>query len=145
MFERFTEPARRVLFFARYEAAQLGSTSIGTAHLLLGLLREKQGIAHDILSALQMEVLRQDAARAVPFEKKMGTSVEIPFAPDAKQALTATSNEADRLGHGHIGPEHLLLALLHDPATVAGSVLGSHGLTLDSVRTRISGERGQAT
>ena len=85
MFERYTERARRVLFFARYEASQLGSVSIGTEHLLLGLIREGKGLTSRIFarSHLSLETIRKDieTSTKIPREK-VSTSVEIPFSDD---------------------------------------------------------------
>jgi len=137
MFERFTERARRVLFFARYESSQLGSMSIEPEHLLLGLLRERQGAALPFLQRLPADLDVQLARRLTKGEK-ISTSVEIPFSAVTKRALQAASDEADRLKHTYIGTEHLLLALLTDPTTVACEVLNASGLTLDAVRTEIA-------
>lgn len=139
MFERFTEQARRVLFFARYEASQLGSNAIGTEHLLLGLLREGKGLtgrifdrAHVDGMAVHMEI--SDAAADRP---KIATSVEITLAAEAKAALQHAADEADSLRHAHIGGEHMLLGLLHLRDSVAGAILARAGLRLEAVRDSI--------
>ena len=142
MFERYTEPARRVLFFARYEASQLGSTSIDGGHLLLGVIRETHGTAHRILSTLPLERIRQDVVSRMPFEKKLSTSVEIPFAPGATRVIEGAAEEADALQHSHIGTEHLLLGLLRDEGALPGAILASHGVTIGDVRARIRQEAG---
>jgi quinol monooxygenase YgiN len=139
MFERYTEPARRVLFFARYEASQLGSTSIATEHLLLGLLREGKGPASRIfdragVDAVAVHVEIVDAAADRP---KLATSVEIPIAPDAKRVLQHAADEADGLRHPHIGTEHLLLGLLREPESPAGAILTRAGLRLGPVRDEL--------
>jgi ATP-dependent Clp protease ATP-binding subunit ClpC len=137
MFERYTEAARRVLFFARYEASQLGSRSIETEHLLLGLIRDGKGHAAQILSRLSLENLRAEIERRSVFHEKVSTSVEIPFSVETKHVLQFTAEEADRLRHGHIGTEHLLLALLRQETSVAGSILLAHGLRLDDIRREV--------
>jgi quinol monooxygenase YgiN len=139
MFERYTERARRVLFFARYEASQLGSTAIDTEHLLLGLLRENRGISSRIfeqarLDALAVHVEIHDAAAGRP---KIATSVEIPIVEAAKAALEHAAAEADGLRHNYIGTEHLLLGLLHDPESVAGGILTRAGMRLETVRESV--------
>jgi quinol monooxygenase YgiN len=139
MFERYTERARRVLFFARYEASQLGSTAIDTEHLLLGLLRENQGVASRIfeqarVDAMAVHVEIHDAAAGRP---KIATSVEIPIAKEAKAALEHAAAEADGLRHPHIGTEHLLLGLLHYPESAAGGILTRAGMRLGSVRESV--------
>ena len=147
MFERFTEQARRVLFFARYEASQLGSTAIATEHLLLGLLREGSGLTGRIfdqarLDAMAVHVEIHDAAAGRP---KVATSIEIPIAADAKAVLQHAADEANALKHGHIGTEHLLLGLLHHPEPAAGLILTRAGMRLETVRESVvsllSGER----
>ena len=139
MFERFTEQARRVLFFARYEASQLGSTAIETEHLLLGLLREGKGLAGRIFehAGLDSMAVHLEIGEAVAGRPKVATHVEIPIATDAKAVLQHAADEADRLRHGHIGGEHLLLGLLHLPESAAGAILMRAGLRLDAVRESV--------
>ncbi|HEV8393456.1 MAG TPA: Clp protease N-terminal domain-containing protein [Vicinamibacterales bacterium] len=139
MFERYTERARRVLFFARYEASQLGSPAIDTEHLLLGLLRDGKGLtarifdrAHLDPMAVHMEVY--DAAADRP---RIATSVEIPIARQTKAVLAHAAEEADRLLDNYIGAEHMLLGLLRHPESVAGAILARAGLHFDSVRESI--------
>lgn len=136
MFERYTESARRALFFARYEVSHLGATSIETEHLLLGLLREGQGLVARILAPLSENIRRDIEARSV-FQEKIATSVEVPFSAETKRVLTFAAEEADRLLHNYIGTEHLLLALLREGNSVAGSILMTHGLRLNEVRLQI--------
>src|SRR5690348_820062 len=114
MFERYTESARRALFFSRYEASQFGSLYIGTEHLLLGLLRESKGALAKILTDANVssEQVRTEFAGRLSSAQKLSTSVEIPFDDHAKRALSAAAEEADRLLHNDIGGEHLLLGLL---------------------------------
>ena len=107
MFERYNEPARRSLFFARYEASMLGSPVIGTEHLLLGVLKEREplitqllGTANVTADALRQMIYARVGASAAPLD----ISVEIPFSRDAKDVLQYAAQEADRLLHGHIGP-----------------------------------------
>ena len=89
MFERYTERARRVLFFARYEASQLGSISIETEHLLLGLIREGKGLTSRIFarSHLSLENIRKEIEGRTVFREKVSTSVEIPFSAETKRVL----------------------------------------------------------
>jgi len=139
MFERDTERARRVLFFARYEASQLGSTAISSEHLLLGLLREGKGLTSRIFerAALDSMAVHFEIGAAAADRPRIATSVEIPIAPDAKAALQHAVGEADGLRHSHIGSEHLLLGLLHDPETAAGVILTRAGLRLEAVRESV--------
>jgi len=139
MFERYTERARRVLFFARYEASQLGSISIETEHLLLGLIREGKGLTSRIFqrSHLSLDAIRKDIEGRTVFREKVSTSVEIPFSGETKRVLQYAAEEADRLLHNYIGTEHLLLGLLREERSVAASILMEKGMRLHAVREDI--------
>jgi ATP-dependent Clp protease ATP-binding subunit ClpC len=139
MFERYTERARRVLFFARYEATQLGSTSIETEHLLLGLIREGKGLTSRIFarSHLSLESIRKEIEGRTVFREKVSTSVDIPFSAETKRVLQFAAEEADRLLHTYIGTEHLLLGILREERSVAASILYEKGMRLASVREDI--------
>src|SRR5687768_12409242 len=106
MFERYTEPARRTLFFGRYEASQMGTPIIGTEHLLLGLFRERSGMAARLLQDIPLETIRTEIDRRIPRQPPISTSVEIPFSLESKKALQWSAEEADRLGDADIGTEH---------------------------------------
>ena len=139
MFERYTERARRVLFFARYEASQLGSVSIETEHLLLGLIREGKGLTSRIFarSHLSLENIRKEIEGRTVFREKVSTSVEIPFSAETKRVLGCAAEEADRLLHNYIGTEHLLLGILREERSVAASILMEKGMRLHTVREDI--------
>jgi ATP-dependent Clp protease ATP-binding subunit ClpC len=139
MFERYTERARRVLFFARYEASQLGSISIETEHLLLGLIREGKGLTSRIFarSHLSLESIRKEIEGRTVFREKVSTSVEIPFSAETKRVLQFAAEEADRLLHNYIGTEHLLLGILREERSVAASILMEKGMRLHTVREDI--------
>jgi len=147
MFERYSEPARRVIFFARYEASALGSPAIGTEHLLLGLMREGRTIAavifarYELTYAAVMRQLETLEADRVP----TSTAVDIPLTADARQALVHATDEADRMKWPEVDTEHLLLGLLWQPDTVAGQILASAGLRLEEVReeSRLRGSGGR--
>ena len=136
MFERYTERARRVLFFSRYEASQLGSISIETEHLLLGLIREGKGLTSRIFarSHLSLEGIRKDIEGRTVFREKVSTSVEIPFSTEGKRVLQFAAEEADRLLHNYVGTEHVLLGILREERSVAASILMEKGMRLNSVR-----------
>ena len=136
MFERYTESARRTLFFARYEASQLGSISIEPEHLLLGLLRDNRAISTIVPASL--DALRQEIEKSVVFKGKISTSVEIPFSESSKRVLQFAAQEADALKHRHIGTEHLLLGLLREEHSAAATVLGARGVRLSDVREKVS-------
>jgi ATP-dependent Clp protease ATP-binding subunit ClpC len=142
MFERYTEEARRALFYARFETSQRGGTSIESEHLLVGLMRESQGPVNAILAHFQVTpvTVLQDIDARVSFKEGIPTptSVEIPFSPEVGRALTNTEQEADRLRHLHIGPEHLFLALLGEDQSVAASVLNQQGVTQAAAREYVA-------
>lgn len=113
MFERFTEKARRVIFFARYEASQYGSPYIETEHLLLGLLREDKVLAKWFLGDVNAErEIRSEIEKNITSRKRISTSVEVPLTAESKKVLMMAAEEADRIGLRHVGTEHLLLGLL---------------------------------
>ena len=138
MFERVSERARRVLFFARYEASQLGSMRIDTEHLLLGLIREPKGLTSRLFAAagIALDDIRDEVLRRVPARSKTSTSAEILFSAAVERVLQHAAQEADRLLHDYVGTEHLLLGLLTEHG-VAADVLTSRGLRLDRVREQI--------
>lgn len=139
MFERYTERARRVLFFARYEASQLGSISIETEHLLLGLIREGKGLTSRMFSRshLSLENIRKEIEGRTVLREKVSTSVEIPFSTETKRVLQFAAEEADRLLHNYIGTEHLLLGILREERSVAAMVLSEKGMRLNTIREDI--------
>jgi ATP-dependent Clp protease ATP-binding subunit ClpC len=139
MFERYTERARRVIFFARYEASQLGSNSIETEHLLLGLIREGKGLTSRIFSKshLSMESIRKEIEGRALYRDKVSTSVDIPLSPESKRVLGYAAEEAERLIHNYIGTEHVLLGLMREEKSVAAGILGEKGMRLAAVREDI--------
>src|SRR4249920_78134 len=139
MFERYTERARRVIFFARYEASQLGSNSIETEHLLLGLIREGKGLTSRIFtkSHLSMESIRKEIEGRAIYREKVSTSVDIPLSAESKRVLGFASEEAERMLHNYIGTEHILLGLMREEKSVAAGILGEKGMRLTSVREDI--------
>ena len=140
MFERYTEQARRALFFARFETSQRGGTSIESEHLLVGLIREARGPVNAILDHFQVtpSTLLEAIDARVTSREPVATSVEIPFSPDVKRTLNHAGEEADRLGHKHIGPEHLFLGLLREEQSMAVSILKPQGVTLAAAREYIA-------
>ena len=139
MFERFTERARRVLFFARYEASQLGSASIDTEHLLLGLIREGKGLT-TVSSRMPASPSTRFATKysaVFPRGRRPHISRRSRSAPPPSACSQHAAEEADRLSHDYIGTEHLLLGLLREQGSVAADVLTSRGLRLDRCASRI--------
>jgi uncharacterized protein YbbC (DUF1343 family) len=140
MFERYTEKARRVIFFARYEASQFGAESIDPEHLLLGLVREDRTLLRRWLPNGRGSVqdLRSWIERHRPPRERIPTSVEIPLAPESKRILHYSHEESDRLQDRHIGTEHLLLGLMREEGSLAAQALHEMGLRLDAVRESLA-------
>ena len=139
MFERYTEKARRVIFFARYEASQFGSPYIETEHLLLGLLREDKALANRFLrSQAAIESIRKQIEAHTTVREKVSTSVDLPLSHECKRVLAYGAEEAERLNHKHIGTEHLLLGLLREEKCFAAEILHERGLRLSQVREEIA-------
>jgi ATP-dependent Clp protease ATP-binding subunit ClpC len=143
MFERYTEDARRALFFARYEASQFGSVVIETGHLLLGLMREPTGMVTPVFTRadVSLDELRQRIERLMPSGQKVAPSVEIPFTAEVKRVLENAAAEADRLLHNEIDTGHLLLGILREERCVAAQILTGKGMRLDSARADVARAR----
>src|SRR5262249_47847692 len=140
MFERYTEKARRVVFFARYEASQYGSPTIESEHFLLGLLREDQAmLAAFIPSANAAEDIRAEVEKRTTVGQKISTSVDLPLTADCKAALADAAEEAERLAQRTVGTEHLLLGLLRVEKSIAADILRGRGLDLAQVRETLAG------
>ncbi|OFW17763.1 MAG: ATP-dependent Clp protease ATP-binding subunit ClpC [Acidobacteria bacterium RIFCSPLOWO2_02_FULL_59_13] len=138
MFERYTEKARRVIFFARYEASQFGSPYIETEHLLLGLLREDKALTNRFLrSHASIESIRKQIEGHTTIREKVSTSVDLPLSHECKRVLAYAAEEAERLSHKHIGTEHLLLGLLREEKCFAAEILRERGLRLSTVREEL--------
>jgi ATP-dependent Clp protease ATP-binding subunit ClpC len=139
MFERYTEKARRVIFFARYEASQFGSPYIETEHLLLGLLREDKALTNRFLrSHASVESIRKQIEGHTTIREKVSTSVDLPLSNECKRVLAYAAEEAERLQHKHIGTEHLLLGLLREEKCFAAEILHERGLRLSNVREELA-------
>jgi ATP-dependent Clp protease ATP-binding subunit ClpA len=140
MFERYTQKARRAIFFARYEASQYGSTSIDTEHLLLGLVREDPILADRFLGQPNAEEgIRSEIESHIPIRERISTSVELPLSLECNKILNLAAEESDRLGHRHIGTEHLLLGLLRMENSFAGKILLARGVEIAAVREQLAG------
>jgi ATP-dependent Clp protease ATP-binding subunit ClpC len=138
MFERYTEKARRVIFFARYEASQFGSPYIETEHLLLGLLREDKALTNRFLrSHASVESIRKQIEQRTIVREKVSTSVDLPLSNECKRVLAYAAEEAERLSHKHIGTEHLLLGLLREEKCFAAEILTERGLRLTAIREEL--------
>jgi len=134
-FEKFSERARRVLTLAQEEAQHLNHSYIGTEHILLGLLREEEGVAAKVLTNLNVSLGKvRSGVEFIIGHGEKPTSGEIGLTPRAKRVIELAIDEARNLGHNYIGTEHLLLGLLHEGGGVAAGVLDSFGITLEQVR-----------
>src|SRR5881275_2086547 len=139
VFERYTEKARRVVFFARYEASQYGSPYIETEHLLLGLLREDRALAKRFLGEVNAEEeIRSEIARHITSRERISTSVEVPLTSESKKVLNLAGEEADRLRHRHVGTEHLLFGLLRLERSFVSEILKARGLDPAMLREQMA-------
>src|ERR1700735_2870543 len=150
MFERFTERARQVVVLAQDEARALKHNYIGTEHILLGLLREEEGLAARVLESLDITVeeVRAQVARIVGQGDEVTTG-QIPFTPRAKKVLELALREALSLGHNYIGTEHILLGLVRENEGVAARILLDFDADSEKIRNEVirmlsgpSGRRG---
>ena len=138
MFERFTERARQVVVLAQDEARALKHNYIGTEHILLGLLREEEGLAARVLDSLDITVeeVRAQVARIVGQGDEVTTG-QIPFTPRAKKVLELALREALSLGHNYIGTEHILLGLVRENEGVAARILLDFDADAEKIRNEI--------
>ncbi len=144
MFERYTEKARRVIFFARYEATQYGSPYIETEHLLLGLLREDKALANRFLRAHgSIESIRKEIEQRITIRERISTSVEVPLSQECHRILKYAAEEADRLNHKHVGTEHLLLGILREEKCFGSELLQERGLRLSTLREEMARAAGE--
>jgi ATP-dependent Clp protease ATP-binding subunit ClpC len=139
MFERFTDRARKVMALANQEAQRFNHEYVGTEHILLGLVKEGQGVAANVLHNLQVDLkkIRLEVEKIVKSGPAMVTMGKLPQTPRAKKVIEFAIEEARNLGHNYVGTEHLLLGLLREHDGVAAQVLMNLGLKLDEVRTEV--------
>jgi ATP-dependent Clp protease ATP-binding subunit ClpC len=137
-FDRFTERARKVLTLAQEEAQRFNHNYIGTEHLLLGLVREGEGVAAKVLSNLGIELTKvRSAVEFIIGRGERQVVGEIGLTPRAKKVIELAVDEARRLGHHYIGTEHLLLGLIREGEGIAAGVLESLGVNLEKVRSEV--------
>ncbi|MFH1359990.1 MAG: ATP-dependent Clp protease ATP-binding subunit [Candidatus Omnitrophota bacterium] len=139
MFNRFTERARKVIVLAKEEARRLNHDYIGTEHLLLGLIREGEGVAAAVLQklGLDLETIRIEVEKLVQPGPQTQVLGDIPFTPRSKKSLELSAEEARALGHNYIGTEHLLLGLIKEGEGMAYRVLLNLGCDLNKVRNEV--------
>src|SRR5574341_1458282 len=138
MFERFTERARKVIILAREEAIRLGHNFVGTEHLLLGLIREGDGLAVAILKKLNVNIaaVKTEIEKIVAVGNEFSPGSEIPFTPQAKKVLEYAISEARSLGHNYIGTEHLLLGLIREGEGIGSLVLRDFGVSVAAAKAQ---------
>jgi ATP-dependent Clp protease ATP-binding subunit ClpC len=139
MFERFTDRARKIIVFAQEEARLLNHNYIGTEHILLGIVRERGGVAGKILDNLGVSV--DDVRREV--EEMIGAghtspTGHVPFTPRAKKVLELSFDESIKLGHNYIGTEHILLGLIREEAGIGAQVLVKLGANLGRAHAELN-------
>ncbi|MBI3316272.1 MAG: ATP-dependent Clp protease ATP-binding subunit, partial [Candidatus Omnitrophica bacterium] len=139
MFNKFTERARKVILLAKQEAKRFNHDYIGTEHVLLGLLREGEGVAAAVLQSLGMNLnnIRLEVEKLVQLGPATVVSGDLPFTPKAKKVMELAMEEARTLGHNYIGTEHLLLGLIREGEGVASQVFMNMGLDLEKVREEV--------
>jgi len=133
MFERYTERARRTIFVARYEAAEVGAKEIENEHLLLGLIRESHHLLRYLPGLDYIDMLRNELLATIP-HGETNTSPDIPLGTATKRTLMYAAEEAETLGHHNVGTEHLFLALLREPDTTVAKMCIKHGAELAKAR-----------
>jgi len=139
MFNRFTERARKVIILAKEEAKRFNHDYIGTEHILLGLIREGEGVASIVLKSMELDLnqIKTEVEKFIQPGTKTVITGDIPFTPQAKKAIELAMDEANSLGHNYIGTEHLLLGLIREGEGVAAQVLFNLGLDVNKVREGI--------
>ncbi len=139
MFELYTEKARRVIFFARYEASQFGSPYIETEHLLLAILREDSALVNRLLrSNATVETIRTQIESQTPAREKTSTSVDLPLSLESKRVLAYAAEYSERRSKRHIGTGDLLIGLLREEKCMAATILQQQGLRLETAREEVS-------
>ena len=139
MFEKYTEKARRAIFFARYEASMFGSPYIEPEHLLLGLLREDKSL-RDLIPHSAIEGFRQQ----LPAREKFSVSVDLPLSDPSKRVLSYAAEESEIMEKSFIGPGHLALGILREK-NAASDFLQQHRITLEDLREAVKVSAGDAT
>lgn len=138
MFERYTEGARRVIFYAYHEASTAGSPYIESEQLLLGILREDKAVISSILrSEVSADSIRSRIEAHVLHREPIPKGVDLPLSKESKRILLHAAEEADRLGDPHLGPEHLLLGLLCEETSFSAALLQEHAIELPAIRKKI--------
>jgi len=145
MFERYTEKARRVIFFSRYEASNYGSPYIEAEHLLLGLFREDRALAERLLGERNVEPeIRAEIERRITRGQQFPTSVEVPLSDECKKVLDFAAETAERMGHRHVGTEHLMIGILRVETSLAAQILIARGLEAGPIQEQMAKDHQRA-
>src|SRR5437763_16114859 len=144
-FDRFNDRAKRVLALAQDEAIRFNHNYIGVEHLLLGLVREGEGVAARVLDSLGIDLskMRSSVEVMIGRGKETTSPREITLSPRTKRVIELAIDEARKLGHSHVGTEHLLLGIVREGQGVASGVLESLGVGLEKVRHQVIAALGQ--
>lgn len=135
MFDRYTDKARKVIFFARYETSLSGYPAIDSEHILLGLIREDPFLINN--GSIHVEEVRKLIAEKKPVRESLNSHVDVPLSMAVQRVLAYATDEAEKMQDNQINTEHLLLGLLREESTLAGEILNSYGLTYNSVSKKI--------
>jgi ATP-dependent Clp protease ATP-binding subunit ClpC len=138
MFDRFTENARRVVLFARFEAEGFGSQVIEAEHLLLGILSADKDLFDRANPGLSAEIIRSGVEERIPPIRKTATHTDLSLSNSSKRILAYAVDEAKRLAHAYVGTEHILLALLREETCLAARLLNEFGFRLHPLRQRLA-------
>jgi len=138
MFEDYSEAARRIIFFARYEASQFSSPYIETEHLLLGLLRQDKRLISPLVRSSVENSIRGETERRSKKHEKISTAVALPLSDGSKRALAYAAEEAERLGHKQISTGDMLLGLLREEEGRAAKLLNERGVEISALRTELA-------
>jgi ATP-dependent Clp protease ATP-binding subunit ClpC len=139
MFERYTETARRVIFFARSEAGQWGAHQIDAEHILLGIFRADMRLSQGLFRspAAILATINKKLAEQTGTGEKVPISIDMPLSPEAKRVLGFAMEESDNLQHHRIGTEHLLLGIIKEGQSLARQVLVEHGISTEKILSYI--------
>jgi ATP-dependent Clp protease ATP-binding subunit ClpC len=138
MFERYTEKAKRTIYFGRYEASEFGSPCIESEHLLLGLLREDKSLANAFLhSHGAVESIRKQVEGNTVIRERVPTSVDLPLSSECQRIVAYAADEAEKLSHKNIGTKHLFLGVLREQDCIAANLLRERGIGLEMAREQI--------
>jgi ATP-dependent Clp protease ATP-binding subunit ClpC len=139
MFERYTERARRAIFFARLEAGQHGSPTIDSCHILVGLLRVESELASAFIKSVnEQATIRDEIESQIPSGERIATTVAVPFSAESELILKHAERDAAELSHSQIGTGPIFLGILHEPASLAARILANHNLDAAVVRQAVA-------